>query len=321
MGEVMKPIEDEEELEYEEEEDEEEYDYEVSLPKVINWVDENGKSVYGVEMINYNENKNKMKEFIRGELQVCPICSQSWTSNGSHRICCLPCGHIYGMSCIKKWLQQVVQNSSRKCPQCNKLCTLKDVRVLYATHLQAASCHKISTTRFPFTEKGFKAFKQYVLRLEADACVRRSDALKLRGYVWAQHIDLLNRAADVLDSLNDVLRQRDNALERCADALEWRADALERRAESLEQHACVLELRAESLERRADALEQQAYALDRRADALIRRAKAYKACMNFFEQRYKEHIGHVGTTERILPSTGLILLCSASQKHNNLSTS
>ena len=90
MGEDLKSQEekeDEEEWEYEEEEDE--YDYEVSLPKVINWVDENGKSVRGVEMINYNNDKkkNKMKkEFIRGELQVCPICFQSWTSNGPHRI-------------------------------------------------------------------------------------------------------------------------------------------------------------------------------------------------------------------------------------------
>ncbi|PWA61623.1 RNA-directed DNA polymerase, eukaryota [Artemisia annua] len=221
------------------------------------------------------------------------------------------------------------------CPQCNKLCTLKDVKVLYATRLQAAANHKISTTCFPFTEKGFKAFKLYVLQQETDALVRRSDASKLRAYVWDQNIDLLKRTAYVLDSRKDVLRQRDNVLEKQTDALdkqtdasEWLAEslkqqayALELRAESLERRADALERRADTLERRADALEQQAYALDRLADALIRRAEAYKASKNFFEQRYKEHIRHVGTTEHLLHSTSLILLCSTSHKHNNLSTS
>ncbi|KVH90417.1 E3 ubiquitin ligase BIG BROTHER-related [Cynara cardunculus var. scolymus] len=77
-------------------------------------------------------------EFNRGEIDglFCPICFEAWTSGGDHQICCLPCGHIYGSSCIKKWLQQ--RRSSGKCPQCNNLCTLKDVRVLYATRLCVA---------------------------------------------------------------------------------------------------------------------------------------------------------------------------------------
>ncbi|XP_076938245.1 uncharacterized protein LOC143606326 [Bidens hawaiensis] len=66
----------------------------------------------------------------------CPICFEAWTSGGEHQICCLPCGHIYGLSCIKKWLQQ--SPSSGKCPQCNNICTLKDVRVLYASRLCVA---------------------------------------------------------------------------------------------------------------------------------------------------------------------------------------
>ncbi|KAI7752779.1 hypothetical protein M8C21_018310, partial [Ambrosia artemisiifolia] len=63
----------------------------------------------------------------------CPICTEPWTTAGEHHICCLPCGHIYGLSCIKKWIQQ--HGRSGKCPQCNKKCTLKDVRVLYAEQL------------------------------------------------------------------------------------------------------------------------------------------------------------------------------------------
>ncbi|XP_015898419.1 uncharacterized protein LOC107431904 isoform X3 [Ziziphus jujuba] len=65
----------------------------------------------------------------------CPICMEAWTSDGVHHICCLPCGHIYGMSCIKRWLQQ--RRNSGKCPQCNRKCTLKDVRKLFAPRIVA----------------------------------------------------------------------------------------------------------------------------------------------------------------------------------------
>ncbi|TKY62117.1 E3 ubiquitin-protein ligase RFWD3 [Spatholobus suberectus] len=65
----------------------------------------------------------------------CPICMDVWTNNGEHHICCLPCGHIYGMSCIKRWLQQ--RKNSGKCPQCNRKCSLKDARKLYASRVVA----------------------------------------------------------------------------------------------------------------------------------------------------------------------------------------
>ncbi|KAK4281516.1 hypothetical protein QN277_012997 [Acacia crassicarpa] len=66
----------------------------------------------------------------------CPICLEAWTNDGEHHICCLPCGHIYGMSCIKRWLQQ--RKNSGKCPQCNRKCALRDVRKLYASRVLAA---------------------------------------------------------------------------------------------------------------------------------------------------------------------------------------
>ncbi|RVX11898.1 hypothetical protein CK203_009350 [Vitis vinifera] len=49
---------------------------------------------------------------------------------------CLPCGHIYGISCIKKWFQQCGR-SSGKCPQCKRKCTLRNVRTLYASRVVA----------------------------------------------------------------------------------------------------------------------------------------------------------------------------------------
>nr|GFA21486.1 zinc finger, RING/FYVE/PHD-type [Tanacetum cinerariifolium] len=59
----------------------------------------------------------------------CTICDQPFSTGGNHRVCCLPCGHMYEMSCINSLLQ--LSQSSRKCPTCNTLCTWKDVRLLY----------------------------------------------------------------------------------------------------------------------------------------------------------------------------------------------
>ncbi|KAF7818657.1 E3 ubiquitin-protein ligase RFWD3 isoform X1 [Senna tora] len=81
---------------------------------------------------------NQGNEWNRSEIDglFCPICMDAWTDNGEHHICCLPCGHIYGMSCIKKWLQQ--RKNSGKCPQCNRKSALRDVRKLFASRVLAA---------------------------------------------------------------------------------------------------------------------------------------------------------------------------------------
>ncbi|BBG97781.1 Transducin/WD40 repeat-like superfamily protein [Prunus dulcis] len=57
---------------------------------------------------------------------------KSWSSQGDHQVSCLPCGHVYGMSCISKWIQQC-GGTSAKCPQCNTKYKLKDIIKLYAS--------------------------------------------------------------------------------------------------------------------------------------------------------------------------------------------
>ncbi|XP_052174977.1 uncharacterized protein LOC127789921 isoform X2 [Diospyros lotus] len=78
---------------------------------------------------------DKGGEWSRGDVDglFCPICMEAWSNGGDHQVCCLPCGHLYGVSCIKRWLQQ--RKNSGKCPQCNRKCTLKDVRVIYASQI------------------------------------------------------------------------------------------------------------------------------------------------------------------------------------------
>ncbi|XP_078041007.1 ring finger and WD repeat domain 3 isoform X2 [Augochlora pura] len=67
--------------------------------------------------------------------QSCPICMDFWTSSGEHRLCCLRCGHLFGHSCILKWLQTSCTSANRRCPQCNRKAAVKDIRMLYAKKL------------------------------------------------------------------------------------------------------------------------------------------------------------------------------------------
>ncbi|KAL3825860.1 hypothetical protein ACJIZ3_021889 [Penstemon smallii] len=89
-----------------------------------------------VKVCDDNREENKSVEWNMGEIDgsFCPICFDAWSDGGDHHVCCLPCGHIYGLSCIKKWLRR---RGSSKCPQCKKKCAMKDIRLLYASRIVA----------------------------------------------------------------------------------------------------------------------------------------------------------------------------------------
>lgn len=50
---------------------------------------------------------------------------------GPHRLTSLKCGHLFGHSCIKRWLQECPTNQ-KTCPSCKKKSNLREFRFLYA---------------------------------------------------------------------------------------------------------------------------------------------------------------------------------------------
>jgi len=68
-----------------------------------------------------------------GEGECCMICFEDWSNTGEHRVASLKCGHLFGHSCIEKWLG----SSGKKCPQCNAEAKKKDIRVLFCKRLKA----------------------------------------------------------------------------------------------------------------------------------------------------------------------------------------
>uniref|UniRef100_H0Z7E4 RING-type E3 ubiquitin transferase n=1 Tax=Taeniopygia guttata TaxID=59729 RepID=H0Z7E4_TAEGU len=67
------------------------------------------------------------------EGDICAICFEQWTNAGDHRLSALRCGHLFGYTCIERWLK----GQAGKCPQCNKKAKRSDIVVLYARTLKA----------------------------------------------------------------------------------------------------------------------------------------------------------------------------------------
>uniref|UniRef100_H3CYJ2 RING-type E3 ubiquitin transferase n=1 Tax=Tetraodon nigroviridis TaxID=99883 RepID=H3CYJ2_TETNG len=70
-----------------------------------------------------------------GEGDSCTICFEAWTAAGEHRLSALRCGHLFGFTCIQRWLK--AQGAAGKCPQCNKKAKRSDIVLLYAPKLKA----------------------------------------------------------------------------------------------------------------------------------------------------------------------------------------
>ncbi|KAI3751532.1 hypothetical protein L2E82_22620 [Cichorium intybus] len=64
-----------------------------------------GSTVITMQKEHENPTKIYLKQYNLHGLN-CPICIEPWTLEGDHQICCLPCGHIYGLSCINKWIER-----------------------------------------------------------------------------------------------------------------------------------------------------------------------------------------------------------------------
>ncbi|KAJ2445031.1 RING finger and WD repeat domain-containing protein 3, partial [Coemansia sp. RSA 2424] len=94
-----------------------------------------------------------------GDSSTCPICFEGWTISGGHRLASLKCGHLFGRSCIRKWLSQKQNSSSHQqqsvragggkscCPECKQPATLRDVRILFARSVTAVDGARLEDLR------------------------------------------------------------------------------------------------------------------------------------------------------------------------------
>lgn len=70
-----------------------------------------------------------------GDGTTCLICMEEWSIGTAHRVTCLKCGHIFGRSCIERWIKE--KGSNAKCPICNKTARKIDLRDLWCKSVKA----------------------------------------------------------------------------------------------------------------------------------------------------------------------------------------
>lgn len=108
------------------------------------------------------------------EEQSCPICFELWTSSGDHRISSLSCGHLFGRSCIDRWLQK-----NKSCPQCKAAAKRRDIRNIYAKSLKVVDTTDRDQAKKQLAEAKYKCsiaeeneakalLKYHLLKIEMD---------------------------------------------------------------------------------------------------------------------------------------------------------
>ncbi|XP_037041271.1 E3 ubiquitin-protein ligase RFWD3 [Bradysia coprophila] len=71
---------------------------------------------------------------------ICPICLDNWDTDGVHRLVSLKCGHLFGDSCIRRWIQE----NNKCCPSCKKKATRNEIRPIYANKVIATDTTEIN---------------------------------------------------------------------------------------------------------------------------------------------------------------------------------
>ncbi|CRK87529.1 CLUMA_CG001330, isoform B [Clunio marinus] len=65
---------------------------------------------------------------------TCTICLDNFQSAGIHRVISLKCGHLFGESCIKRWIKECAH--PKCCPQCKTKANARDIRFIYASKIR-----------------------------------------------------------------------------------------------------------------------------------------------------------------------------------------
>ncbi|XP_045783157.1 E3 ubiquitin-protein ligase RFWD3-like [Maniola jurtina] len=85
----------------------------------------------------------KLDTSVQEDGETCPICLDSWSNSGPHRLVALKCGHLFGAQCVERWLRAQPARE-RRCPSCKSKATIKDMRFIYAKKLVAADASQIT---------------------------------------------------------------------------------------------------------------------------------------------------------------------------------
>lgn len=139
--------------------------------------------------------------------KLCPICYDNWTNVGPHRLCSLKCGHLFGLSCLTRWLDT---QRRKTCPSCKKHVSRNDIRYIYAKKVIAVDTQIVETLKKQIVDINCEKLQ---LQTELNKLKCRESLLMQEVDNLKKHIAGLNTRKATVDS--NVLKaypQRSNAV-------------------------------------------------------------------------------------------------------------
>ena len=112
------------------------------------------------------------------EVRDCPICFERWENGGAHRLASLACGHLFGLSCIQKWVAQ-----RRACPSCQRPARPKDVRVLFVDRVSVVDTSRQQDLQSQLADEKRRRCRDFMraLRKSKPRAARATSAKTSRG--------------------------------------------------------------------------------------------------------------------------------------------
>ncbi|XP_060878073.1 E3 ubiquitin-protein ligase RFWD3-like isoform X2 [Metopolophium dirhodum] len=149
------------------------------------------------------ENDNSKTE---DEAFSCSICLDTLTNTGMHKPACLKCGHIFGESCLQRWIKIGCNRDAKRCPTCNRRANVRDIRVLYTKNLVAVDTAEVTALELKVEKENRE---KNLMHLEAEkwkvkATYLDSEVKRLKTMV---DIDLLNKQAAGPTSLRQCIKK------------------------------------------------------------------------------------------------------------------
>jgi len=163
---------------------------------------ENDKEVFIENKIIENVKNEHISSTKRkwDEANACPICLSPWSSTGNHQIASLKCGHLFGYSCIVKWLKKKTTKDSR-CPCCNSHAIVRNVRKLYACNIKVED------------NSQYESIKKEKIKMENDCEILEKEKLHFQIYsriANEQLICIKNNINDYKQQLKKLKKRNSN---------------------------------------------------------------------------------------------------------------
>lgn len=120
---------------------------------------------------------------------TCPICLDNWELSGNHRPTSLKCGHIFGDSCIRRWLREC-SAGNKVCPQCKAKAINRDIRYLYIRKLCVLDNSEAVRLQHDLDEE---RQKNSALQIDLQMARMECHVIAFSAFSWGRNLKILFR--------------------------------------------------------------------------------------------------------------------------------